>query len=295
MLNTNVFAETTVSSTLQRALNRFRDNSIAMVGFWFFLGFVLLALFGPLIAPYPLDFQTDNLFQPPSWNQNGHVDNFLGTDDLGRDVLSRLIYGCQLTFGGGLVVVIIAALIGIPVGIFSGMSKGIKASVLHHVMDTALSIPSLLIAIMVVSFLGPGLENTLIAIALAQIPQFIRFTYIAVSTEVQKEYITAIRLDGATNYRIIKNGVLPNIADSIIFQVSRSFSSSLIDITALGFIGIGAQAPLPEWGAMLGGSKDLLFSAPWTVTLPGFVIMMSILSVNMVGEGLRQAMLEGVD
>lgn len=295
MLSTNVFSETTISSALQQVLIRFRDNTVAMIGFWVLLGFLVLALFGPLIAPYPLEFQGDNLLQPPSWNQQGHVDNFLGTDDLGRDLLSRLIYGCQLTFGGGFIVVTLAALIGIPIGIFSGMSRGIKSSVLHHVMDTALSIPSLLIAIMVVSFLGTGLENTLIAIALAQIPQFIRFTYIAVSSEIQKEYITAIRLDGATNYRILKNGVLPNIADSIVFQISRSFSSSLIDITALGFIGIGAQAPLPEWGAMLGGSKDLLFSAPWTVTLPGFVIMTSILSVNMVGEGLRQAMIQGVD
>ncbi|MGY5453131.1 ABC transporter permease subunit [Agarivorans sp. MS3-6] len=295
MLSNNVFSETTVSSALQRVMLRFKNNSIAMIGAWVLLGFIILALFGPLIAPYPLDFQGSNLLQPPSWNKLGHVDNFLGTDDLGRDLLSRLIYGCQLTFGSGLIVVIFAAIIGIPLGVLSGMSHGVKSSVLHHVMDTALSIPSLLIAIMVVSFLGPGLENTLIAITLAQIPQFIRFTYITVSSEIQKEYIVAIRLDGATNYRILKNGILPNIADAIVFQINRSFSSSLIDITALGFIGIGAQAPLPEWGAMLGSSNDLLFSAPWTVTLPGFVIMTSILSVNMVGEGLRQAMLEGVD
>ncbi|WP_432452718.1 MULTISPECIES: ABC transporter permease subunit [unclassified Agarivorans] len=295
MLSTNVFSETTVSSALQRVLSRFRDNSIAMIGFWVFLIYMVIALFGPLLAPYALDFQGDNLMQPPSWNPSGHVDNFFGTDDLGRDVFSRLIYGCQLTFGGGLLVVCFAAFIGIPLGVFSGMSRGVKSSILHHLMDTALSIPSLLIAIMVVSFLGPGLQNTLIAITLAQIPQFIRFTYIVVSAEIQKEYITAIRLDGATHYRILKNGVLPNIADAIVFQINRSFSSSLIDITALGFIGIGAQAPLPEWGAMLGNSHDLLFSAPWTVTLPGFVIMSSILSVNLVGEGLRKAMLEGVD
>ncbi|WP_026973440.1 ABC transporter permease subunit [Aliagarivorans marinus] len=290
-----IFTEDITPSNAQKVLLRFQKNTFAVIGFWVLALFLVITLFAPFIAPYALEFQGQSLFQPPSWHSSGSVDHFLGTDGLGRDILSRLIYGVQLTVGGATFVTLIAVVIGLPLGIFSGMSQGIKASVLHHLMDTALSIPTLLIAIMIVAYLGPGLGNTLIAITLAQIPQFIRFTYIAVSSEMQKEYVTAVRLDGATNLRILRYGVLPNISDSIVMQLTRCYTNAILYITAMGFIGIGAQAPLPELGAMIGQSRDLLFVAPWTISLPGLTIMLCTLSVNVVSDGVRKALSEGVD
>ncbi|RKF19815.1 ABC transporter permease subunit [Alginatibacterium sediminis] len=274
---------------------RFQKNSVAVVCLWILIGFIILSLFGFAISPYGLGYQSESLLMPPSWDQAGEIRHFLGTDDLGHDLLSQLIIGARLSFGGSIVVVLIAAFVGIPLGFLAGMSKGIKSSILHHLMDTALSIPSLLIALILVSLLGPGLVNTLIAISIALIPQFVRVVYNAVAQEMQKEYVVAIRLDGASPYRILRYGVLPNISAALIGQTSRALGSALTDITALGFIGIGAQSPLPEWGALLSSNRDLIFLAPWTVVLPGVTIMLCILSFNVVGEGLRRAVVEGLD
>jgi cationic peptide transport system permease protein len=295
MGRSNVFAKDTILSPRQRVWASFRNNKLAMAGLWIFIGFCILAIGAPVIAPYSIDYQSPMLMQPPSWSDDGLVDYFFGTDDLGRDLLSLLIYGARQSFGYAIMAVFAAFCIGFPLGILAGMTRGIKSSILHHLMDTILSIPSLLLAIIVVSITGPGLENTLLAITLALIPKFIRSTYNAVSEQMTKEYILAVRLDGGTHLRILKYGIIPNILDAIVAQTARALSAAILDITALGFIGIGAQPPQPEWGALLGSTRDLLFVAPWTVTLPGFTIIASILSINLVGEGLRSSLMEGTD
>ncbi|PSJ47328.1 peptide ABC transporter permease SapC [Zobellella endophytica] len=289
----NIYPEIRVRSPLEQAWQLFRRNTLAMTGLWGLGLLVLLTLFGPWLAPYhPYEQFNQALLLPPSWSDQGNIDFFLGTDDLGRDLLSRLIAGARLTFGNGVLVVLVALLAGGGIGILGGMSKGLQSSILNHLLDTLLSIPSLLLAIIFVAFLGPGLYNTLLAITLAQIPQFVRAIYNAVSAEMQKEYITALRLDGANRWRILRFGVLPNLSDPIVSQTTRGLSAAILDITAVGFLGLGAQPPRPEWGAMLSDAMELVYLAPWTVTLPGLAILLSVLVINMVGEGLRQAINE---
>ncbi|AEY01271.1 peptide ABC transporter, permease SapC [Oceanimonas sp. GK1] len=292
----NIYPELHVRSPRERAWQLFRQNTLAMVGLWGLGILCTLTLLGPWLAPYaPYEQFNEALLLPPSWADAGNVDFFLGTDDLGRDMLSRLINGARLTFGNAVLIVVVALFTGSAIGILGGMSRGLKGSILNHLLDTLLSIPSLLLAIIFVAILGPGLFNTLIAITLALIPQYIRATYNAVSEEMQKEYITAIRLDGGNAWRILRFGIVPNLSDTLVSQTTRALSAAMLDITAVGFLGLGAQPPRPEWGAMLSDAMDLVFLAPWTVTLPGLAILFSVLVVNMVGEGLRQAINEVMD
>ncbi len=232
---------------------------------------------------------------PPSWAPAGTVDYFLGTDDLGRDILSRLIMGSQLTFGAAVAITAIAAFIGCIIGVLAGMTKGLLSSTLNHLLDTVMSIPSLLLAIIFVAFLGFGEFNILLAICLALIPRFIRSVYIAVHTEVEKDYIMAARLDGANDFYLLWNSILPNVLTVIAAEITLALSVAILDITALGFLGLGAQAPSTEWGAILGDSVELIYIAPWTVTLPGLTIMFTVVVLNLVGEGVRQALNAGIE
>jgi len=290
----NIYDEPKILTPLEYSWQQFKKNSLGMVGFWGVMIFIIIAIFAPIIAPYDINEHSfHHQLLPPSWNEAGYVDYFLGTDDLGNDLFSQLINGTRLTFGSAIILVLSAMIIGGSIGVMAGMSRGIISSTLHHLLDTALSIPSLLLAIIVVAILGPGLANTLLAIWLALLPQFIHSTYTTVHNELQKEYITAIRLDGATEFRILRFGILPNILDSLIAQTTRTLSTAILDISALGFIGLGAQAGSPEWGNILANNKDLLFIAPWTVAIPGFTILLAIFVTNLFGEGLRQAINEG--
>ncbi|PJG60347.1 ABC transporter permease subunit [Aeromonas cavernicola] len=292
----NPYPELKILSPLVQTWAAYQRNPLAMAGLWCFMLLLLITLVGPFLVPYGVDEQhTDRLLLAPSWAATGNIDYFFGTDDLGRDMLSRLVVGARLTFGCALIVVVIALVVGSAIGILGGMSKGLKSSVLHHLLDTLLSIPSLLLAIIMVAMLGPGLGNTLIAITLALIPPFIRATYNAVHTEMQKEYIIASRLDGSPPLRIMRLAILPNIVETLVAQTTRTLSAAILDISAVGFLGLGAQSPQPEWGTMLADSSDLIYLAPWTVTLPGVAILLSVLVTNVVGEGIREALKEGND
>ncbi|MFT7682389.1 MAG: cationic peptide transport system permease protein [Moritella dasanensis] len=296
MPNLNVFADEHILSPAEQTWKHYSSQQIAMAALWALGLLFFLLVFAPFIAPHEPDLrQAHLLLQPPSWDDKGTVDYFLGTDDLGRDVLSRLLYGLQLTFGNALLISFIALIIGTTIGITAAISRGLLSSTLHHIMDTALSIPSLLLAIIFISVLGPGLDHSLLAILLASIPQFIRGVYLSVYQELQKEYIIALKLDGANNYRIIRYGVFPNIIETLVNLLTRAISSAIIDISALGFLGLGAQRPLSEWGTMLSGATDLVFIAPWTVVLPGLAILVTIFIVNIVGESLRQSIIAGID
>ncbi|PKH09516.1 ABC transporter permease subunit [Moritella sp. Urea-trap-13] len=296
MPNINVFADEHILSPAEQTWKHYSSQQIAMAALWALGLLFFLLVFAPFIAPHAPDLrQAHLLLQPPSWDDQGTVDYFLGTDDLGRDVLSRLLYGLRLTFGNALLVSFIALIIGTTIGISAAISSGLLSSTLHHIMDTALSIPSLLLAIIFISVLGPGLDHSLLAILLASIPQFIRGVYLSVYQELQKEYIIALKLDGANNYRIIRYGVFPNIIETLVNLLTRAISSAIIDISALGFLGLGAQRPLSEWGTMLSGATDLVFIAPWTVILPGLAILVTIFIINIVGESLRQSIIAGID
>ncbi|MCG3863598.1 MULTISPECIES: putrescine export ABC transporter permease SapC [unclassified Photobacterium] len=295
MPSNSVYQEETIPTQWERAWQNFRANSLAMFGLWCLLFLLIITLTAQWLAPYSPIKQVGELLMPPSWDNSGHVNFFFGTDDLGRDILSRLIIGSQLTFGYALLVAFASSVIGLLIGILAGMSQGLKSSFLNHILDTVLSIPSLLLAIIVVAYMGPGETHILLAIWLALIPRFIRAVYTAVHTEVAKDYVIAARLDGANNFYLLWNSILPNILTTIITEMTRAISIAILDIAALGFLGLGAQTPQPEWGAMLGDSVELIYLAPWTVTLPGLAIMFSVLVINLVGDGLRQALNAGID
>ncbi|VFS53789.1 Peptide transport system permease protein sapC [Moellerella wisconsensis] len=175
------------------------------------------------------------------------------------------------------------------------MSHGIKSAILNHILDTLLSIPSLLLAIIVVAFVGASLEHAMLAIWLALIPRMVRTLYIAVHDELDKEYIVAARLDGASNIYILWYTVLPNITPILVTELTRALSIAILDIAALGFLDLGAQLPSSEWGAMLGDTLELIYVAPWAVILPGAAIMISVLLVNLLGDGLHRAINAGVE
>ncbi|CAM3900175.1 MULTISPECIES: ABC transporter permease subunit [Shewanella] len=286
-----IYQEDHIPSPLSRIWSAFTDNPFAFAGLWAVCCLLLLALFGPLIAPYSPEHQDPlALLLAPSWEPTGTVEHFLGTDDLGRDIFSRLLHGAHLTFGMALAIVITALLLGFIIGSISGMMKGLKSSILSHLLDALLSIPSLLMAILVVAVTGPGLGNVFWAVGIALTPQFVRAIHQAVHEELQKEYVTAARLDGANSLQIFWYVILPNVMDTMIIQTTLGISAAILDIAALGFLNLGAQAPSPEWGAMVSQGLDNLLTAPWTVTIPGVAILCSVLAINLVGDGLRSAL-----
>ena len=290
MARDKIYQEEEFPSPIQQLWQSFRETPVVMVGFCCFVFLVTLALFSPIITPYSsIENHLDSLLVPPAWDDKGNVSFLLGTDNLGRDMLSRLIHGASLTFGSSFIVVIISLFLGVIIGSLAALTKGLKSSFLNHFLDVVLSIPSLLFAIVIVAILGPGLENTLFAITVVLVPQFVHVTRNAISEEFDKDYVLASRLDGASKYRILVYSIFPNIIDKIIRQATLAQSAAILDIAALGFLGLGAPIPLPEWGAMLANGIDLFYIAPWTVYLPGLAILFSVVATNLVGEGMRHA------
>lgn len=295
MLTNNVYQEEHIPTQFERFWRSYKANNLAMFGLWCLILILVVTLTSYWITPHDPHMQSGELLIPPSWGPSGTVEYFLGTDDLGRDILSRLIDGSRLTFGAAIIITVIATVIGCGIGILAGMTRGLLSSTLNHLLDTVMSIPSLLLAIIFVAFLGFGEFNVLLAICLALIPRFIRSLYIAVHNEVEKDYVMAARLDGANDSYLLWHSILPNVLPVIASEVTMALSIAILDITALGFLGLGAQAPSTEWGAILGDSVELIYLAPWTVTLPGIAIMYTVVMINLVGEGVRQALNAGVE
>ncbi|MBW8182293.1 ABC transporter permease subunit [Shewanella nanhaiensis] len=280
-----------IPSPMLKIWHTFADNPFAFAGLWAVVGFLLLAVFGPFIAPYSPEHQDPHaLLLAPSWDPAGTVEHFLGTDDLGRDIFSRLLHGAHLTFGVALAIVLTSLVLGFIIGSISGMMKGLKSSILSHLLDALLSIPSLLMAILVVAVMGPGLNNVFWAVGIALTPQFVRAIHQAIHEELQKEYVKAAKLDGANPIQIFWYVIMPNVWDTVIIQTTLGISAAILDIAALGFLNLGAQAPSPEWGAMVSQGMDNILTAPWTVTIPGVAILCSVLAINLVGDGLRSAL-----
>ncbi|MBZ9612033.1 ABC transporter permease subunit [Rheinheimera maricola] len=278
-------------SPLRELWREFARQHSAMAGLALFLLFVVLAVLSPLLAPHDPYLQNDALLLiAPSWSEAGLVQYPFGTDDLGRDLLSRMLIGARYSFGIALITVLGALLTGLVLGSLAGMSKGLKSSALNHVLDLALTIPSLLLAIIIVAILGPGLINTIWAIMLALLPQFVHSVRNAIAEQLNLDYVIAYRLDGASNWQVLTRVILPNIWERLTVTASMALSTAILDIAALGFLGLGAQAPTAEWGAIIADSLDLIYVAPVGVALPGLLIFTCVLSVNLVGDGLRNAM-----
>lgn len=278
-------------SPLQRTWREFTSSHIAVLGLFVLAIFLIFALFAPLIAPYnPVEQNIDSLLIPPSWKTNGTISHLFGTDALGRDVFSRIVYGCRVTFGSSILLVIIAMLVGVSIGTFAGMMSGVRSSVVNHLLDALMAIPTLLIAIIIVAILGTGLVNSMWAITLALIPQFIHYTRSFVRSEMKKEYVLASKLDGANAWQLFRHSILPNMIEMLVVQGSLALSIAVIDVSALGFLNLGAQPPLPELGAILADGLDVAYLAPWNVGLPGLSIFLMVLAINIVGDGLRSAL-----
>ena len=291
MARDKIYQEEEFPSPLLQMWHNFKQSPVVMLGFSSFLFLIILAIFAPLITPYSaVENHLDHLLLPPAWDDNGNISFLLGTDELGRDLLSRLIHGTSLTFGLSFVVVIISLVVGVVIGSLAALTKGVKSSFLNHFLDAILSIPSLLLAIIIVAILGPGLDNTLWAIVMVLIPQFVHVTRNAVTEEFAKDYVLASRLDGASSLRILRYSVFPNIIERIIQHATLAQSAAILDIAALGFLGLGAPIPMPEWGAMLSNGIDLFYIAPWTVYFPGLAILFAVVATNLVGEGMRHAL-----
>jgi peptide/nickel transport system permease protein/dipeptide transport system permease protein len=253
--------------------------------------FVFCALFAPLISPHdPVENALYDQLKPPMWDEGGSVKNILGTDDLGRDILSRLIYGARVSLMVGVVSVGIAVLIGTLLGAIAGFFRGWLENLIMRIMDIILAFPHILLAIVIVAYLGPGLRNAMIAIGVINIPHFARIVRASVLEEMEKDYVLASRAVGTRQQRIIFNAVLPNCLAPIIVQASLGFGSAILDAAGLSFLGLGAQPPIPEWGAMIAMGRSMILRAWWVMTFPGIAILLGVLGFNLLGDGLRDAL-----
>ncbi|MEP0521280.1 MAG: ABC transporter permease subunit [Hyphomicrobiales bacterium] len=269
----------------------FSENKGAVIGLWVFLTLVVIAIAAPLIAPHAPNNQfRDALLQPPVWQDGGSWKFILGTDAVGRDMLSRLIFGARFSLFIGCVVVAISVAGGVSIGLIAGYFRGAVDTIIMRIMDIILAFPSLLLALVLVAILGPGLVNAMIAIAIVLQPHFVRLTRASVMTELNKEYVTSARVAGASPFYLMTRSILPNCLGPVTVQATLSFSNAILDAAALGFLGMGAQPPTPEWGTMLAEAREFILRAWWVVTFPGIAILVTVLAINLMGDGLRDAL-----
>ena len=266
----------------------FRKNPLTFYSGGLLIIFVIIAVFANWLAPYSFSYvHSEFLKIPPAFLKGGSAQFLLGTDDLGRDFLSRLIYGTRISMGLSCVVVFLGALTGASLGLLSGYLGGRIDAFIRSVVDIMMSFPSILLAIVIVAILGPGLFNTAIAVTIMSLPAFIRIMRGEVLKEKNKDYTEAIRSFGANPLRVVFKHILPNTSGPLIIQSALAFSESILNIAALGFLGLGAQPPLPEWGTMISDGRNLMTHAWWLVVCPGFCILMLVLCFNILGDSLR--------
>jgi dipeptide transport system permease protein len=269
----------------------FSENRGAVVGLAVMVVLVLLAIFADLVAPHsPIEQFRENFLTPPVWQDGGTGKFLLGTDDVGRDILARLIFGARLSLVIGLSVVVLSLSLGTVLGLSAAFAGGTVDVAIMRFMDILLVFPSLLLAIVIVAILGPSLSNAMIAVAVVTLPNYTRLVRASALSELSRDYVTATRSAGASTARLMFSTVLPNCAAPLIVQASLGFSSAILDAAALGFLGLGAQPPTPEWGTMLAGAMQYYQRAWWVLTFPGVAILVTVLAFNLFGDGLRDAL-----
>ena len=280
-----------IARELREFWHYFSESRGAVIGLVVVILLVLMAVFADVIAPHPpYEQYRDHFLAPPVWQEGGSWTFVLGTDAVGRDMLSRIIFGARFSLFIGFFVVILALSSGILLGLIAGYARGYVETFIMRVMDIILAFPSLLLALVLVAILGPSLINAMIAIAVVLQPHFVRLTRAAVITETTKDYVTASRVAGAGALRLMFITVLPNCMAPLIVQATLSFSTAILDAAALGFLGMGAQPPTPEWGTLLADAREFILRAWWATTFPGLAILITVLSFNIMGDGLRDAL-----
>jgi peptide/nickel transport system permease protein len=274
-----------LESPTRRALRRLFKRKGAVVGLIVISTVILLALFAPLVAPYdPIATSWSLVRKPPS------ALHWFGTDDLGRDMLARVIYGARASLLAGAISVTIALAIGVPLGLLAGYRGGFIDALISRITDAMLACPFLILAIALAAFLGPSLSNAMIAIGISATPVFIRLTRGQVMTVKVEDYVEAARAIGNPPWRIALFHILPNILPALLVQATLSIAAAIIAEAALSFLGLGQQPPAPSWGSMLNAAQRFLTNAPWIAIWPGLAIFLVVLSLNLVGDGLRDAL-----
>ncbi|MBT3982586.1 MAG: ABC transporter permease subunit [Bacteriovoracaceae bacterium] len=269
----------------------FKSHLGGLIGLVIITFFLFLGLFAEVIAPYdPAQIFPGKATLPPFFAQGGSMEFILGTDDVGRDILSRLIFGGRISIVYSFLVVLLSGTIGTSLGLIAGYYGGAVDRMTMRLVDIMMSLPSILLAIVVASILGPGLLNTVIAVSIVSIPHFIRLIRAQTMAEMKRPYVTASKTFGASSARQMFINILPNCMAPLIVQATIGFSNGILDIAALGFLGLGAKPPLSEWGTMLADARAYIESAPWMVTLPGICILLVVLGFNLLGDGLRDAL-----
>ncbi len=272
-------------SMFRITMRRLFKNKLAVAGLIIIVLMILISVFAPLIAPYGFEEQDSyNTLQQPSWEHP------FGTDDLGRDILSRIIYGGRNSLSIGIISVFFSAVIGITLGSVSGYYGGKVDMVIMRVLDVLQAMPAILLAITISATLGPGFSNCIIALCISQIPGFARMARASCLNVQGMEYVEAATSINARDFRIIFKHVLPNAISPIFVQATMSVATAILTSASLSFIGLGVQPPDAEWGAMLSGGRNFIRNAPHIVMFPGLTIVLTVLSLNMLGDGLRDAL-----
>lgn len=269
----------------------FKRNKGAVTGLVYIILMLVIALGANIIAPHgPAEQFRDALLHPPVWQEGGSWKFLLGTDDVGRDILTRLMYGARLSLLVGCLVVALSLSLGVVFGLFAGYYGGVVDAIIMRITDIMLALPSLLLALVLVAVFGPSIVNASLALTFVALPHYVRLTRAAVLVEVNRDYVTASRVAGAGSARQMFINILPNCLAPLIVQASLGFSNAILDMAALGFLGMGAQPPTPEWGTMLSDVLQFAQSAWWVVTFPGVIILLTVLAFNLMGDGLRDAL-----
>jgi dipeptide transport system permease protein len=269
----------------------FRENRGAVFGLSIVTTIVLVAVFANLIAPYsPIEQFRDAVRAPPVWQSGGSWRFVLGTDGAGHDMLSRLIYGARVSLFIGVCVMSVSFVIGVCLGLVSAFAGSAVDVVITRVMDLIMAVPSLVLAILVVAILGPSLLNTIVAVTIVYLPRYVRLVRASALGELNKDYVTGARVAGVGPVRLMFSTILPNCLAPLIVQAALGVSDAILEAAGLGFLGLGAQPPTPEWGSMLADSREFIRSDPWIVTLPGLAILITVVAINLTGDGLRDAL-----
>jgi peptide/nickel transport system permease protein len=274
-----------LQSPSRRAVHRLLRRKAAVAGLVAIVTFILLAVFAPWVVPYdPIATSWTLVRKPPS------ALHWFGTDDLGRDVLSRVIYGARASLLAGAISVTIALSVGVPLGLFAGYRGGFIDALIGRITDAMLACPFLILAIALAAFLGPSLGNAMIAIGISATPLFVRLTRGQVMSVKVEDYVEAARAMGNPPWRIALFHILPNIMPALLVQATLSIAAAIIAEASLSFLGLGQQPPAPSWGSMLNSAQRFLNNAPWMAIWPGLAIFLVVLSLNLVGDGLRDAL-----
>ncbi len=252
---------------------------------------VVLALAANVVAPYsPIEQFRDAVRAPPVWETGGSWRFVLGTDGDGHDMLSRLIYGARVSLFIGFSVMCVSFVIGAALGLLAAMTGPVVDVAVTRLMDLIMAVPSLVLAILVVAVLGPSLANTIVAVTIVYLPRYVRLVRASALGELNKDYVTAARVAGVGPFRLAWSTVLPNCLAPLIVMAALGVSDAILEAAGLGFLGLGAQPPTPEWGSMLADSREFIRSDPWIVTLPGLAILITVVAINLAGDGLRDAL-----